>query len=175
VPSYRKCGPTTSKAREASVRHAVRYAYQIESARRSAIASYVLRVKTLEANQKSPMRCSRRPMCGSKRGAWKIAHVHYSPAPGPRINSVPALQQILVYSDSAPGESSRPRAGVCPSMRGGRGDGDRAHRAAACGTSHRRLLERRRTVWRIRSNPGAMGSQVLHSVSKSTPPWRWSC
>jgi len=50
----------------------------------TAIASYVLRVKTLEANQKVTDEMFQETDVWFKTaGAWKIAHVHYSPAPGP--------------------------------------------------------------------------------------------
>jgi len=50
----------------------------------TAIASYVLRVKTLEANQKVTDEMFQETDVWFKAaGGWKIAHVHYSPAPEP--------------------------------------------------------------------------------------------
>jgi ketosteroid isomerase-like protein len=48
----------------------------------SAIASYLLRVKTLEANKKvTDELFQETDVWFQSAGAWKIAHVHYSPAP----------------------------------------------------------------------------------------------
>ena len=50
----------------------------------AAIASYVLRVKTLEANQKVTDEIFQETDVWFKvAGGWKVAHVHYSPAPEP--------------------------------------------------------------------------------------------
>lgn len=50
----------------------------------TAIASYVLRVKTLEANQKVTDEAFQETDVWFKTaGGWKIAHVHYSAAPKP--------------------------------------------------------------------------------------------
>jgi ketosteroid isomerase-like protein len=92
VPSYRKMWSAYIKG-GARLQSAELSDYHVKISPQgdAATASYLLRVKTLEANKKVTDELFQETDVWLKAaGGWKVAHVHYSNAPAPATTPAPA-------------------------------------------------------------------------------------
>ena len=92
VPSYKKMWTAYIKA-GAQLKSAELSDYHVKLSPQgdAATASYVLRVKTLEANKKMTDETFQETDVWFKAaGGWKVAHVHYSNTPAPAPAAAPA-------------------------------------------------------------------------------------